>query len=288
MRILQLCKQIGKQQSGQILVISMIVVMLCSLVIIPLLNFMGTGLKTVSVYQENNELLYAADAGIQKGIWQIKYGDIPKVYDFTQTYPAETVNGNNVVVTIDYVWVLSGIADPVFGPHNDWIDVQTEGNPDITGVYTINLSYSDISGNPGNKKVDKMGVWLPAGFDYVAGSASDPAFPDNIKKTEPSVTRIHGGTSIKWTNVNYSFKNSGDVAYQKFRFTPVGELPKGDIAWVQSLSSDIGLSWDKMIWNYTITSVATDNNGKTTTVVAHVSTDTGATANIAVITYSIQ
>lgn len=287
MKLRQLFNQINKKQNGEILVLSMIVVALCSLIIVSLVNFMGTGVKTVRLFKEKNEQLYAADAGIQKGIWLIQSGTIPKDIDFTQTYPAFTVNGYDVVVTVNYVWILSGIADPVYGPHNQWIDVQTSGNPDITGVYTISLSYNDVSGNPGNKKVDQMGVWLPAGFDYVADSANDPSFSGNMVTKEPSVIRIHGGTSIKWTNVNYSFKNSGDLATMKFRFTPVGKLPKGDIAWVSSLSNDIGLSWDQMIWNYTAISVATGDGGNTTSIESHLSSDTGATSNLAIVTYTI-
>ncbi len=280
----------NKKESGQILVIALITTLLSSLIVVSLLGFMSTGLKTVTVYHNNNDRLYAADAGIQNGLAKIKNGLIPHDIEFTQTYPAISVNGSNVVVSIEYVWILAGIADPIYGPHNLWIDVQTRGNPGVDGVYTINLAYSDVSGNPGNKKVQQMGVWLPAGYDYVPGSCNDPVnFPGNIDKNPPSVVHIHGGTSIKWDNVNYSFKNSGDTAYQKFRFTPYGvdHVPKGDIAWVASLSSDIGLSWDQMIWNYTITSAATDTAGKNTTITSHVASDTGATSNLAIITYTL-
>jgi hypothetical protein len=290
---MSILKFINKQQTGAALVIVLIMMALGGLMVVPLMNWMTSGTKTVQMYDNQNNLLYAADAGIQKGLWKITtYTSAPPI-NFTDMLSAFTSNGKTVLVEIDYVWILDGIVDPSFGPHNTWMDVQTRGNAGLDGVYTINLSYNDITGNPGNKKVNTMGVWLPAGFDYNRNlpNASDASyFPNNIVKREPtSVTPVHNGISIVWTNVNYSFKNSGETATEKFRFTPAGSLPKGDVAWVCSLSSDIGLSWDNMIWNYTVTSTATDpSTGKSTKIVAHVSRDDGSSSGLAVVTYKIQ
>ncbi len=281
-------KRFNRQESGQTLIMIILILALTGIIIPPLVNFMGTGLKSVRTYHENTSQLYAADAGIKDGIWKITNGVVPKNVDFSQTYPAMIVNNESVVVKIDYTWILSGIADAQFGPHNDWVDVSTTGNANISGIYTISLQYNDVTGNPGNKRIHQMGVVLPASFTYVGGSSSDLAFPNNIDKSEPTVTAIHGSTSIKWGNVDYSFKKSGDIATQQFRFTPIGKIPKGDVAWISSQSNDIGLSWDEMIWTYTITSTATNTStGKHTTIIAHVSSDTGATEGLAIATYTI-
>jgi Tfp pilus assembly protein PilX len=283
-------KFINKQQTGAALVIVMIMMALGGLMVVPLMNWMTSGMKTVQMYDNQNDLLYAADGGIQKGLWKISTYISAPPENFSDALSVFTLNGKSVAVNINYVWILDGIVDPSFGPHNTWMDVQTSGNADVNGVYTINLSYNDLTGNPGNKKVATMGVWLPGGFEYVAGSASDAlAFPNNIRKAEPTVTAVHNGLSIKWTNVNYSFKTSGEVATEKFRFKPVGELPTGDVAWVCSLSADIGLSWDNMIWNFTVVSTATDpSTGKSTQIVAHMARDDGSSAGLSVITYQIQ
>lgn len=288
--IMNILKQVNRQQSGMALVIVMIMMALAGLMIVPLMNWMTTGLNNVQMYDNKNDLLYAADGGIQKALWQISTYSSAPTESFSATLPAFTLNGKSVVASINYVWILEGIVDPVFGPHNDWLDVQTRGNADLSGLYTINLTYNNIDGNPGNKKVATMGVWLPEGFEYVSGSASDKAsFPDNIQKSEPSVTSIHGGISIKWTNVNYSFKKDGEVATEKFLFKPVGDLPIGDVAWVCSLSNDIGLSWDDQIWNYTATSIAADpSTGHSMKIVAHAARDNGSSSGMSLVTYQIQ
>jgi len=248
---------------------------------------MGTGLSAVRTYRGNMEQLYAADAGIQKGIWRIK-SIIDTVEareaDYSEELLPFIVNGNSVVVNIGYAWVLDGIVNPIYGPHNAWLAMETHGFGESTGIYTLQLVYVPASG--ANKKVDKIGVWLPNGFEYVAGSCSDPEFAaTNITDDEPEILLSHGGTNLTW---DISPNQTIETAAQRFRFTPVGKVPRGDIAWVQALSSDIGLSWDNLIWNYTLVSTATSQTtGKSTVIEAHVTFDTGASSGATIIDYLV-
>ena len=59
-------------ESGQALVLVLTMLVLGSLVIIPVLGHVGTALKTGAVYEVKTEKLYAADAGVEDAIWQIK------------------------------------------------------------------------------------------------------------------------------------------------------------------------------------------------------------------------
>jgi hypothetical protein len=279
-----------QKQKGQVLIITLIFLLLGSLIVTPLLNYMNTGLKTVSIYQTKNKLLYAADAGINKGIWELENGTILGSHesydDYTYTFPGITVNGQQVVVKIDYTFILIDIATANFGPHIEWLGVQTSGNADINGIYTIDLTYDADIANSGNKKLEYMGVWLPFEFDYVPGSTSE--FADNLTLLEPDVTKMHGGTSIKWSGLNYGFKNGETSITQKFKFTPIGKIPRGDVAWISTLSNDIGLSWDDLVRHYAITSTATDASWEmSTTIKSRVSIDIGESTETHMFSYEM-
>ena len=61
-----------REQAGQAFVIVLILMLLGGLIIAPLLAFMGTGLKSGQVFEKKTTELYAADAGIEDGIWQVQ------------------------------------------------------------------------------------------------------------------------------------------------------------------------------------------------------------------------
>ena len=52
----------------------LVLLLLGSFLIVPLLGFVSTGLKTGLVYEKKTDELFAADAGMQDAIWHIKYG----------------------------------------------------------------------------------------------------------------------------------------------------------------------------------------------------------------------
>jgi hypothetical protein len=63
----------GRNEKGQILILTLLFIFLGSTLIIPLLAFIGTGLKTGQIFENKTNQLYAADAGIEDGKWKIKY-----------------------------------------------------------------------------------------------------------------------------------------------------------------------------------------------------------------------
>jgi hypothetical protein len=91
--------------------------MVGSLIIAPMLNFMGTGITTTSLFRDKSQELYAADAGIEDARWQVKYDKVKTFgspqfassyspYNFTDnwSYNLAPVNGKAVNVTIGNVW----------------------------------------------------------------------------------------------------------------------------------------------------------------------------------------
>ena len=51
----------------------LIFLLLGSLMLVPALDHVSTALKTGVKYEKKTDALYAADSGIEDGIWQIKY-----------------------------------------------------------------------------------------------------------------------------------------------------------------------------------------------------------------------
>ncbi|MBI2869057.1 MAG: hypothetical protein HYX96_04445 [Chloroflexi bacterium] len=291
-----------RETSGQILIPALIVLGLSGIISVPLLNLVNTGIKTTGIYQGNTRNIYAADAGVQKALWYIKYD--PDIVSDRQnnnfgrsyTYPAFNVNGSSVAVSINYIWLLSGVVDITNGayPHDAWLGMSMggaadpSGDPDQPGTFTITFNYSQS----GNKKIQQMGVWLPHGFTYVPGSSSTAIFPTNIiTSADPnSITPTYGGTNLSWTiSPSFSFQGlNPPTATHKFRYLPGDSLPTGAAAWVKSQSNDIGYQWDNALWWYDIAVTATDgSSGKITTVKATVVNNSGTTPGMTLVTYEL-
>jgi hypothetical protein len=89
-----------KSEAGQALPITLILLALGGLLIVPMLSFMTTNLKTNIQVEGKTEGIYAADAGIQDALWQLGNGIDP--FELGDSYDlAENVNG--MTVTVDKV-----------------------------------------------------------------------------------------------------------------------------------------------------------------------------------------
>ena len=90
----------GKNESGQgVLAIVLLLLMLGAIILTPLLVFMSTGVKAGQVYESKLQEFYAADAGVEDAIWEIKDGNLSvPVYSYSLD---EKVNDRNVTITIN-------------------------------------------------------------------------------------------------------------------------------------------------------------------------------------------
>ena len=103
--MIRMIKKPIRDERGMAFVLALIMLGLGGFIIVPLLTFMGTGLIAGQEIEEKMEGIYAADAGCEHALWNIKtnYDSMPKdtdpplVYDLT-----ESVNGRDVNVTIAY------------------------------------------------------------------------------------------------------------------------------------------------------------------------------------------
>jgi len=88
-------KRMIRDETGKVLILTLVLLVIGGLVLAPLLGLMSTGLIAGQVYEKNTAELYAADAGIEKAIWHLKQGgSVSDVLEFT-------LNGKNVRVEIE-------------------------------------------------------------------------------------------------------------------------------------------------------------------------------------------
>ena len=97
-----------KSQKGQAIIIALVLLLVGGLIVAPLLSYIYTGLKfEEEVYEERTLLTYAADAGVEYGIYQIsiKPDDLPQAPgDPELTGNIADVNGKYVdPISVTYV-----------------------------------------------------------------------------------------------------------------------------------------------------------------------------------------
>ncbi len=218
-----------KDEAGQAFILVLILLAVGSLILAPLLSYMGTGLNAGKINEEKLEDFFAADSGIEDGLWQIKGGNLSikftsppynqydyDVYGTSYPYPEPlSVNDRDVGVTITNIWIPKGINPAAMGlTKNDLRAIiegsGTEGEPrlivtgTVTGAdtYEIKIDYYPSSSvyNPAEEcRVTDIGIWLPPGFTYVEESSNLEENPLFIYyPSEVYITPHAGGQAIVW------------------------------------------------------------------------------------------
>jgi hypothetical protein len=273
-----------RSEKGQALVLVLILLLVGALIIAPLLAFMGTGLKAGHLHEVKMDELYAADAGIEDAQWQIKSDNIKTFapplfpvayspYNYTDNWTyrlSEQVNGKTVDVTINNVWTPT--------PENQYDESQAQniinanklvvtGSSDVaTSTYSVKLTFSPgTSETVDNLMVMTLGIWLPAGFTYVAGSSNLKDAYNNPLYYSESVQTYHGNVAIIWSFASLPFKNLPNYQSQSvsatvtFRYTSstLGQRPNA-VAWIKTNGPypNTQYAFDADVKVYKMTSVA--------------------------------
>ena len=111
-----------KGESGQVLVYVTIIVALAALIITPILQFTYAGHQSARVREERTLELYAADAGIEDAMYQIKHADpldeddpiVALNYWDNPSYTIEVPQGWNdrdIEATVEKIWIPGEIDD---------------------------------------------------------------------------------------------------------------------------------------------------------------------------------
>jgi len=285
-----------QQEAGQALVLMLIFLLLGSLTLAPVLAHMATALKTETKYEVKTNELFTADAGIETGLWRIKYdfmGPDYDPYDFETVWLYETdpVNGLSADVTVQNVWFPRNLTLDSLGLDAAEARAIIESEKLVisgtSGAVPGQPFYIKMDFNPDdgdNLTIKSIGAWLPQGFTYDTGSCSlfdDPFaayYPDSVE-----VATVPGGQTVAWSyDAPYplftSFPNYEvieDTLSVSFSFTY--EPPASDpekmplaVAWVTTdmdptciNPNDVPIVWDTDMRYYRVTSSTGETNIET-------------------------
>jgi hypothetical protein len=255
----KLLSKICKQESGQALLIVLVMLTIGSLMLVPTLNSAATNAKIVKKYEKNFKAYYAAEAGVEDAIWKVKSEDIENL---PYAYSLPSINGLAVNVTIADVTEIAGVEIGAEGVHEGWLKIDKSA-PYNSGNYTFTLSLKNNGG--GNMKIEKLLIDFPINLQYVAGSTSG-----NITFTEPDVI----GTPEMGITVLYEIPSPfynigpGDTEGQVFQLSgPPGIAVVDAHSVVKASREDVGTVWDADSKPYKITAQATTPEGETLSII---------------------
>jgi hypothetical protein len=281
-------KEAIRDQKGAALTLVLILLVLGGLIMAPLLGLMSAGLMSGRVYENNMYVLYAADAGVDDGLWQVRNVELADrfpdydEYDYSMAWEyylddhqggvAQVVllNDKSVHITIENVWIPKDIPAPDAATAEQIIEegkLVIAGNPSLTGAstYEIKISY-DPCGGAANAQVLTLGIWLPPGFEY----DDNCSLEGKVYYSEPDVTPYKGGYAVVWDFVSSVLvKDFPDTV--TFQYSgPQGQTPGAALSWI--VTTGDYYTWDADVRVYKIISTATDpDTGKQTTVESYTS-----------------
>ncbi len=260
-----LASRLSHGEVGQAFILVLIFLALGSLTLVPTLTHISTALKTGEIYEENTNALYTADAGIEDGLWRIKYdfmGTDYNPYDFETAFPYQTEDLNDMTAnfTIMNVWFPTDVnlVDP-YDP--GYIDMTPNEVQEMMESEKLIVSGSALPGQPyrilidfnpdagDNLTIKSLGVWLPRDFTYTANSCSLQVDEEIYEPDDIVITEAPGGHAIVWsydTPYPYisDFPNfdSVDMSFNfTFEYTPPAEHPSwrpAAVAWATTEMHD--------------------------------------------------
>jgi hypothetical protein len=282
-----LARKLFGNEKGLILPLVLIFMALGVIIMVPLLQYMGAGLKIGQKYQGFTDELYAADAGIQDGIWQIKFANINSYtspvayspYDFTHSWSipdSRQLNGLTPSVTIANTWIPSNITTPTSTQAANLIQAGKLIITDqVAGASTcnINVNYYKAGSDP-NLKISSLGVWIPAGYTYVANSSNlwNTAHTQRLYSSE-TISYYGSGQAVLWS-FSPAYPFAGDASHDPFPGVNSSDTPMASavsfqfasqqttggpsaLSWITTTGvSDIPFSWDADVKVYHIASTA--------------------------------
>jgi hypothetical protein len=256
----KLLKKTHRQEKGEIILITLAFMLLGFLLIVPVVSYMGTGLKNGMQFDGKSAALYAADAGVEDAIWRIKYSHLDSLddpsdyekYDFDTVWEyqlPEQKNGQYVNVTIKNLWMPDNIDTPsaseAGAAANDDTLIVT-GGPVSNSLNGLKITLTYYPEATKTLEINSIGIWLPPGFTYVSGS-SNLEDPSKTYYSVPEYSSSQGGHTLVWSFNELAFTSFPGVNIQDspmtsditFSFNRSGNLFTNTTAGVSSGATSI-------------------------------------------------
>jgi len=298
---------------------ALILMMLGASVIIPTLSLAATNLSATTEVDLHTREIYAADAGIEDALWYLQSDERLDIINEPRNWPItytlsdtvsqsdnETVNNHEVEVFMDKAWVLHKISDLPQVPDNIPTDEPAPGaynnannhwtvlgaiSVDDTHNYVLSIA-TDVTGTV---YLDHIGIWLPHGFTYVAGSVrinnvpiGGPGTNYSYVKEPTSQADFRGGRVYIWNYLGTAFKTLSDITPPPSGsgVTPGTKFPpsitlsldytinpfreaQGFFPWIQ-LQQNSAIAWDTEAGYYHIESTSINPGTDNTSVESYV------------------
>jgi|GEM_PF-3368821 len=213
---MNILKRIKKEETGQILILSLIFMVFGSLTLVPLLNFTFTEMDATLMYKTKTYDTYTCDSAVEDAAHKlIKMAPPLGTLDIgdSYSYTTDAINGRTADVTITKLSLLSGIIGEgeykYDQPHEGWLDLglppeETTRNYEENWVeYQVQLDF-DYQGT-GKRNIESIGVFLtPYPGDIVTGPFDEVAVPvisfDDLESQQERIAA--GGFSYiyRWQN----------------------------------------------------------------------------------------
>jgi hypothetical protein len=213
MTMKRMLKRLIKTEKGQALPMVLILMVIGGLILAPTLTYTTSGLKVGQAYESMSEEFYAADAGIEDGLWQIKWDHLPdqfinyERYDYDAEYGPYnvSVNGIDVEVKIENIWVAD-IDEPESLDEAKWLagtdKLIIAGCVSADLTQQVKIHYTEEEGDP-ELFIEEIGVWLPPGYSYNELGEDSLALEIVLADAELEYSRDNyphkGGEAIVWT-----------------------------------------------------------------------------------------
>ena len=254
-------KLLSKGESGQALILALVLLLIGGLMIPPLLALASTGLKTSQVYEQKTGELFAADSGVEDAIWKIVHDgslDALAYYDpYLYTLPQQ-VNDLSVNVTVTKLSLIEGlISEEEYSPdspHSDWGDLEIPPEQ-VTRDYDegwveyncdMALTYAGV----GNRQLETFGAFFAPfpGMDLIEGPLDIVYTPvitsDNLQDGTPEINIASGGFSFIWKwhehygPVFTTTDNTGSISF-KFKIHDPDWSYSGCFLWATFKEQDV-------------------------------------------------
>jgi hypothetical protein len=259
-------------QAGQALIIVLIFLVLGSLTLVPTLSHIMTSLKTGEIYEEHTNEIYAADAGVEDAIWQIKYDRLGVLFGDTDNFAYifgascsyeldDPMNDLTTNVTIENVW-LPTVENPYASPTEAKAIVECNLTDNQTNrlvvtdtalddqYFRIKIDFYPAEGETNPLEISSIGIWIPHGFSYV-GPSSLEAYPYDFNS--PTISPQPGGQAVVWDfsppaefdELPLLLPTSAEITFE-YSANVTGNRPAA-VAWVVTsgaLAGEIPMVWD--------------------------------------------
>jgi len=272
-------KHIRSDETGETLILSLIILAVGCITITPLLNLMSTGAKSTTIFENKMNEAYACDAGMEDAVHKM-IKNVPSIQALgdgdSWNYTLPPINGIPVTVNITKKCLLDGLLGSnefkIGQPHVGCVSFEVIPSQIIRNYeenwveYCCSLDFEYTGG--GNRKIESVGVFF-APFPGDADLIGDPYDIDYIpvitsNNLESIQKRVGtGGFAFIWRWLNnkgpkFNTDDTGSICF-KFKVNDADWEYLQHFVWATYKEQDISYITDSQLNYWSIQASAGQN-----------------------------